>query len=372
MASDPHRNAFPVLFNKVSARIETNLRPTSPLKASTDRLCLNCHAMPDGGAAEVSETTSSKAECSSQEGFSCESCHGAAEKWIGEHVTKSWKDKTPEEKIELGMKPTKDLYWRVNMCAGCHVGGPDREVNHDLVAAGHPRLNFEFAAYHALLPKHWSEKDDRDRYADFEARAWKIGQLVSAKAALVLLANRANDEKKPWPEFAEYDCYACHHAVQGRPEMNWRQRRFEAHVEQKAPGKIGALVWADWYYSRVSDVAGDGPVFQELRQEMGRRSPDRPKVARWAETAAQELEPWLNRQVGEQPANAGSLRRGIQRLAKPDDFWKTSSWDEQAQLYLEVAALYNALGDLNADYRAAAYQEGYRDLARLAISRPLR
>ena len=34
-------------------------------------------------------------------------------------------------------------------------------MNHDLVAAGHPRLNFEYASYLAAYPKHWKEPHER-------------------------------------------------------------------------------------------------------------------------------------------------------------------------------------------------------------------
>jgi hypothetical protein len=65
---------------------------------------------------------------------------------------------------------------------------------------------------------------DHKKYSDFEARAWLLGQVVSAKAALDLLKYRADPEHgKPWPEFAEYGCFACHHNLQdqaGRRKPN--------------------------------------------------------------------------------------------------------------------------------------------------------
>ena len=54
---------------------------------------------------------------------------------------------------------------RVMICAGCRVGSPEergipiRDVTHDLIAAGHPRLNFDYATYVRSLPPHWTEKD---------------------------------------------------------------------------------------------------------------------------------------------------------------------------------------------------------------------
>jgi hypothetical protein len=84
------------------------------------------------------------------------------------------------------------------------------DVDHDLIAAGHPRLRFEFASFQLLLHKHWDATPDGP---EFEAGAWPLGQLTAARAALILLADRAatQDRQRPWPEFAEYDCAACHH-----------------------------------------------------------------------------------------------------------------------------------------------------------------
>ena len=54
-------------------------------------------------------------------------------------------------------------------------------------------------------------------HPDYYARLWLLGQAVTSHAAVDLLVSRAEGslvppEKtgKPWPEFAEYACYACH------------------------------------------------------------------------------------------------------------------------------------------------------------------
>ena len=105
-----------------------------------------------------------------------------------------WPAQTPEDKAAVrddADRPT----WSAGreVCAGCHVGAPARDglpardVNHDLIAAGHPRLNFEFSAYLANMPHHWRDDVDRDAAADFPARAWAVGQVVTARAALDLL-----------------------------------------------------------------------------------------------------------------------------------------------------------------------------------------
>ena len=125
----------------------------------------------------------------SHDGVGCESCHGASDRWIGEHTGFDWARRADDEKELLGMIPTRDLVRRARACAQCHVGAPAgnglpaREVNHDLIAAGHPRLSFEFSAYLANMPHHWREDVGPDSAPDFAARSWVVGQAVSAKAS---------------------------------------------------------------------------------------------------------------------------------------------------------------------------------------------
>src|SRR5207248_4661647 len=126
------------------------------------------------------------------------------------HYQASWKALNADAKFHDGLFPTKDLARRVGRCVECHVGSPAKEVNHDLIAAGHPRLTFEYAAYHHLMPRHWTPDKDG---ANFEVRAWLWGQVATAKASVELLsarAGRAAAGGKIWPELAEYNCYACH------------------------------------------------------------------------------------------------------------------------------------------------------------------
>jgi hypothetical protein len=176
-------------------------------------------------------------------GVGCESCHGEAKDWLEAHTSPKWKLLTAAAKRARGMTPTWDILGYATRCAGCHVDGaaaeglPLRDVNHDLIAAGHPRLQFELTAYLANLPQHWSVATEKKKLASFEAEAWVLGQLASARAALELLDYRARTTA-PWPEFAEYDCSACHHNLH---QPSWRQQTtitravYQAHF----PGASG-------------------------------------------------------------------------------------------------------------------------------------
>ncbi|MCZ2341305.1 MAG: cytochrome c family protein, partial [Bacteroidales bacterium] len=210
--TDPHRRAYAVLFNDRSRRMVELLKTPTP--AHQTLLCLKCH----GSAPPNLEGELSPHAAAHGEGASCENCHGAAEKWLTAHYTAPWKTMTAAEKAAFGFLPTKDLAFRAQLCATCHVGDATREVDHQLIAAGHPALRFELAAYQLepLYKKHWTEKNYG---ADVEAWTWMIGQLGSARKGAELLRRRAAEaatptaHKRDWPELAEYTCFSCHQDI---------------------------------------------------------------------------------------------------------------------------------------------------------------
>jgi hypothetical protein len=315
--SDPHARAYAVLHDPRSDRIVKNLKGEYP--AYNNQVCLGCHA-----------TTNS-----SSDGVGCETCHGAARNWLSTHYLPGWKQMSAAAKADLGMLATKKLSVRAQACVECHVGSGARDVNHDLIAAGHPRLNFEFGSYLAILPKHWREREDKARYPDLEARAWALGQVTSARAALQLLADRAADKKKPWPEFAEYECAACHH------QLSKDGRR-------PSTREPGALPWSGWYYALLSDalpVDSDhsgriSGALRNLGEAMKKPYPDRNRIAEQArDTAAQVLE------IKTAPVRTpGNVRRLLTSLLERDI--PLENRDGSAQRYLAVAALYHCVGDL--------------------------
>ena len=209
-AHDPHSRAFQVLFDPRSLRIQKNLDHAEPSKKAIppdqNILCIRCHVDPHAvDAAEASPVWFG-------DGVGCESCHGPAGGWLTAHFGPDWKGMSDEEKCAKGFNDMKDLQNRARACTDCHVGGDRAEVNHDLIAAGHPALLFENSSFlERYRPyQHWSEEDDRRCHPAFEAQTWAVGQVVSAEAAMKLLAARARATKppdvRPWPEFAEYDC----------------------------------------------------------------------------------------------------------------------------------------------------------------------
>jgi len=354
-AKDKHVHAYEVLLTERSRTIERNYGQHSGAKLprpEEDRLCLRCHST-DADAALAGKVVATS------DGVSGERCHGPAEKWLALHAGRDWAALTMREKEALGFRPTKDLKQRAALCVECHVGTGDAQVDHDLYAAGHPRLNFELASYTATMPPHWDVRAEKARIPDLEARAWAIGQVTSAKAALELLAFRADEKHgRPWPEFAESSCYACHRGIQ--PDSDRKPR-------DQAPGLVP---WNDWYFTMLRPIDGRsllaGPGFDKLLtglgQEMGRPLPDRALVARLAGEAAQALAKPLTT-LDRAPAwNAASVQKQF------DVLWKgrqqcAGDWDCAAQYYLALAAQYNALTDLDPKRRDAAVLKELKEMA---------
>jgi len=207
-ARDPHATAYETLLEPRSRRMAAALGIGEPHRA---RQCLACHSV----QAEREQPLPPEVLA---DGVSCGSCHGDATGWLAIHHLPEWRNVGPERRAEMGWREMADIPARVRTCIPCHVGDASREVDHDLVAAGHPRLAFEFAAYQRLWPRHWSPRNTVEFEHDFAERSWAAGQAetLAAVARLVEVRARrgidadASGQSSRWPEFAEFDCYACH------------------------------------------------------------------------------------------------------------------------------------------------------------------
>jgi hypothetical protein len=356
---DKHLEAYTVLLSDRSRRIEKNYRNKARLQdahAETDETCLRCHSMDAKAAAKG-------VAIAIADGIGCERCHGPAEKWLGEHYVRGWEQKSVAEKAAMGFFPTKDLAARGRLCADCHVGSAGQAVDHDLIAAGHPRLNFEYAAYLDMMPAHWSRREEKARYPDLETRVWAIGQVVTAEMALELLADRARTETKPWPEFAEYDCYACHHGL--HPDSP-RQARPGTRVLP------GSLPLSTWYYAmlpRALDMEHKGSDAAQLLADVGElqkrmRVPgaNRGKIAEQAHSTARRLSAYIA-QTAESELVAP--RKMFDTIAKEQGTEQDRSWDSATQCYLALAALDRAMLDRDPSQRGLRRREELRHMAEL-------
>ena len=185
---DKHRKAYGVLFDERSQKMAKILGLKRP--AHEDDFCLSCHG--------VKNDVAKSPRYDIQEGVSCESCHGAAEKWLEPHVQKEW----PYEKsVRLGMTDLKDISIRTQTCLTCHS-----TLDHKVLAAGHPDVVFEQDTFTAMMPRHWDEKGS---WAG--AKAWATGQVLSLKQHLNLL-EKLSREGRPYDEGFK-NCFACHHNI---------------------------------------------------------------------------------------------------------------------------------------------------------------
>ena len=248
IALDRHARATEVLGNAVSQRMGRILGIGNPQQAQK---CLACHAL------EV--PASERSRNFATEGVSCEACHGPATGWLGYHVTKN---ATHEENVKRGMYDTKDAVKRTEKCLTCHLGTADKFVDHEMIAAGHPDLVFELEAFSSAMPRHWKESTDADTWQP--VRTFAAGQLVHLRANLDRLARRV---KGPvWPEYAELDCFACHHSLT-RPEDSWRQAN--GYDNRARPG-LPQLQVSRYLTARRVLAAWDAQAAQELDGVMGR------------------------------------------------------------------------------------------------------
>jgi hypothetical protein len=231
----------------------------------------------------------------------------------------------------FGMRPIHDLTDRARLCVGCHVGGtpdprqglPERDVNHDLIAAGHPRLAFELAAYLDRMPVHWIE---RAAPVDFRARAWAVGQIATARASAALLAWRAATATRPWPELSESSCFDCHFQL----PTGLRSSR------PRPPSKLGRAAWGSWIspgLDMLDGVLADSAEMQsaldDLRRTMAMPAADRKEV----EQRATRLQTALDR------CRVPGASFALSLLAKLKARPREGRWDEVAQLFLALRAL---------------------------------
>ena len=368
MSSDLHSQAYQVLFNARSEAIESNLAKAGgrPAKAYEDGRCLVCHTTPRP-AAELAATA-----CFNADGVGCESCHGASEKWLGPHTSESWKTTSPADRKEMGFQDTKNLTNRAAICVGCHVGEHSadgqtvRDVNHDLIAAGHPRLNFEFSAFLDNMPAHWEEKaenadpaDPNRRAPDFAARALVIGRLTTIKAALALLESRAADINRlptalvgqgaanlrvtpRWPEFSEFGCFSCHH---GLLDQEFRRARREGSA------RPGSFPWGTWVRPWTKDLVGefaekpDGQALikalDDVTVAMEKPNPREniAAVVNATRAAAGPLEKCLA-SAATKPLTAAMIGHLIEGLEFEHAKARITDWDAAAQRYLALVPLY--------------------------------
>jgi len=214
VVKDKHARAFSVLSNDVAKRIYSLMTLTKG--PEQEPRCLGCHAL------KVTDAEKARTFGDLTDGVSCESCHGPASNWLGGHTEKKW---THEESVKQGMKDLRDPANRAENCLRCHLGDKDNSVDHELIAAGHPDLVFELTAFTAAMPKHWKEAGEKPNATPdpwFEVRELATSEAVQLREQLKRVSRNAGGNF--WPEYADLDCFACHHSLT-TAENSWQQKR---------------------------------------------------------------------------------------------------------------------------------------------------
>ena len=234
LEKDKHTQAYKVLLTDRSKVIARNLNIREAHEAD---LCLDCHSYNVDPGRRVAIFDIS-------EGVTCEVCHAPASEWLGPHAGAN------RDRADLGMSDTKDLVRRNELCLSCHLGDATKTVDHELIAAGHPDLQFEVDTMTALMPRHWRQKEE----GWLGVRQWAVGQAVALRESMRQLERRTRRSER-WPELADFECLACHHNLssgEGSPGREtkgsgippWNPSRyvvFRQSLQVLAPGSVEGL-----------------------------------------------------------------------------------------------------------------------------------
>ncbi|WP_162667185.1 multiheme c-type cytochrome [Gemmata massiliana] len=361
-AADPHTAAYSLLTDNprrplkiTAAKIMAKYAPGK--QATEDARCLACHTNPALAREEL--IRDANARVLREQGVSCEACHGNASVWLQPHTTEEWGRNRAKVYAETGMKPLYDLGERALACAGCHVGAPAenglpvRDMNHDMIAAGHPRLNFDFAEYQRRLPQHWQEKDrTKSSYSPIvpnEAKVWFVGRVAHAEAACKLLEDRAkrsldpNEHRTPWPEFAEFNCASCHHnlRIPGESEKYGDWRKSAEYIGERPPGvPPWQMIWP------VTDGVGlaSPPWTQALLPVVRAMESPRPAKADKAQGVAKAAVGQIGNLRRELVSLPGEQVEARARGLFPRGALNLPEWDSATQLFFGLVALEYARG----------------------------
>jgi Cytochrome c554 and c-prime len=228
--------------------------------------CIGCHSVlvPKGTGKQTSFRPKN-------EGVTCVACHGVYQEWVLQHQLTGEGDwthiKTRREKWEkFGMVDLWNPVTRARVCMSCHIGDPDpkagKMITHAMYAAGHPPLpSIEVAAFSDEQPQHWLYlrcKGEKAK-ARLEFNAERLEQteqvVVSGLMALrrtmeLFEADGKNSGANPTgPEFARFDCSACHHEL----KAPGGQPRPQAH--RGGIGRPSAPLWSRALVDLATDAA---------------------------------------------------------------------------------------------------------------------
>jgi hypothetical protein len=334
-----HAQAYNVLFSERSARIARNMRVKG--KAYEASICLDCHST-NVPASLVS------GRIDREDGVQCEACHGPASGWRDEHTQPGW---THEQSVARGMTDLRLIPTRGDLCLSCHMGNATREVDHELIASGHPILAFELDNYTESMPAHWNWNDTHG------VRAWAVGQATAFRDSLANLSRHARGEK--WPEFSDMSCYNCHHGLKNstwRQERGWSDR---AGLPSWSPQRWAVLrLIVDKAAPQQRDALE--PLVAQLAAKVGRMN-DASGIAATADET-RRLADTLVARVAATPWSDADVRSMIATLASDRDFILRSDVHAAEQTALSIQSLATVLTRRNAKLARSPFMKSIDDL----------
>ncbi len=371
IAHDKHANAYQSLL---SDRAKTMAKNLNIVEAHKEIRCLACHITPQIAEAQA------KSDFPLDLGVGCESCHGtASSKWLGAHTTPDWKNQSPELKQKSYEKENMPFLnnplSQAQVCAGCHIGAPanfnqgnpnqgipTRDVNHDLMAAGHPRLTFEALSHQINMPPHWNTK----KYAKEENREveiWLSGQVATLSATVALTSHRAELAEKNlgvWPEFAESSCLSCHADFQ---QPSWRNQK--KYYQGRKPGSLPYNPWAGVLFNEALQISAQdtqlSKLFEDLSKSLSSFSTS-PKVAK---ALADSLTSKLSSIENEFKSQGIKLVKDWRKILLDQLSSRNldaASWDESTQIAMALALL-NVVSTEKTNTKPASMQPIWESLA---------
>jgi len=320
VVQDKHTRAFAALTGEVGRRMGRILN----LDTQKSSRCLTCHAID----VDQSQKASS---FDRNDGVGCENCHGPSSNWLGPHTTRGW---NYEKSLGLGMYDTRDLIKRSEKCLSCHLGSGEKYVDHEMIAAGHPDLYFEQASFESVMPRHWAEPKEND--PTIEVKTMVVGQAVQLRENLLRISRNTT---KFWPEYAELDCFSCHHSLVAAKD-SWRQERgYEGR-------RAGNPPWNPSRYAIFQLVAGeiDRSSAQQLDSEVKKVlalvsdiAADKTQIAKAAASAAEVADAVAKRMSAAQ-IDTARTNRLLKVIAADSEriAWQGERTAEQATMAIDT------------------------------------
>ena len=353
---DKHARAYAALSMPVGLRMGKILGLTpNPAdfdlalrKAGKPTKCIACHTL------DVDEAQKAKS-FDQTDGVSCESCHGSASNWLGSHTTRpanTTRDAVHADSLKKGMIDLHDLSKRTEQCLTCHLGTAEKYVDHEMIGAGHPDLYFELASFTTAMPRHWRPRQEEPF---LEVRTVAVGQATQLRDQLKRLARNARgdfkdpnekglDRKQVWPEYADLDCFACHHSLADAKDSWQQERGFEGRRAGNPPWNLSRFVVLKHVLNEVDANAGRQLAgnLNNLYAMVSSLTNDRNQIAAQADAAAAAADGLVGR-VSAHAWNLDNGRRLMKAISGDTEYISNQGERPAEQAAMALRALFNGI-----------------------------